>query len=166
MKETRKSKRVGGAAGGASRGRASQIRDSRSRASPVRASPGGGDPIGAYSRAQRPALRAICERLRQWIDSALPGATCKVWHGSPVWFLDDNPVVGFSATAKAVSLLFWNGRAFGEDGLVPVGKYGAAQAPFSDAVEMDPGVVRRWLEKARSDVLDSRALFRKLREGK
>jgi hypothetical protein len=96
----------------------------------------------------------------------MPNATSKIWHGSPVWFIGDNPVVGFDATAKAVNLLFWNGQAFGEAGLVPVGKYGAAKAAFGDAGEIVPGVVRRWLEKARSDVLDSRALFRKRREGR
>ena len=166
MKAGRKSKSIGGAVGGASRKGASIRGASGTGTHPRGDSPGGDDPIGAYSRAQRPALRAICERLREWIDAALPGATSKVWHGSPVWFIGDNPVVGFDATAKAVDLLFWNGQAFGESGLLPVGKYGAATARFSDAAEVDPTVVRRWLRKARSEVLDSKALFRKLREGK
>jgi hypothetical protein len=83
-----------------------------------------------------------------------------------VWFIDDNPVVGYNATAKAVNLLFWNGQAFDEAGLKPVGKYRAAQAMFGAVAEIDPKVVRRWLKKAKSDVFDSKAFFKKLREGK
>ncbi|MCI0637485.1 MAG: DUF1801 domain-containing protein [Gemmataceae bacterium] len=124
------------------------------------------DLIAAYSRAQPLAFRSICDVLRELITTALPKATSKVWHGSPVWFIDENPVVGYDATAKTVNLLFWNGRAFDEPGLRPVGKYQAAQALFADAAEIDPKVIRRWLKKAKSDVFDSRAFFKKLRESK
>jgi hypothetical protein len=126
----------------------------------------GDDPIAAYSQAQEEPHRAICDRLRKLIDAALPNATSKVWHGSPVWFVDDNPVVGYNATAKTVNLLFWNGQAFDEPGLKPMGKYFAAQALFRDEAELDPAVIRRWLEKARSNVFDSRGYFKKLREEK
>jgi hypothetical protein len=123
-------------------------------------------PISAYSRAQPPAQRAICDVLRKSIACALPRATSKIWHGSPVWFIDENPVVGYNAIAKGVHLLFWNGQAFGEPDLTPVGKYRAAQAAFGDVAEIDPRVIRRWLTKAKSDVFDSKAFFRRLRERK
>ncbi len=126
---------------------------------------GGDDRIVAYSRSRPPAFRTICDLLRGLIDKALPRATSKVWHGSPVWFLDENPIVGYNATAKAVNLLFWNGQAFDEAGLKPVGKYRAAQAAFADAADIDPKVVRRWLKKAGSDILDSKALVAKVRAG-
>jgi hypothetical protein len=122
------------------------------------------DPISAYSEAQLPAFRAMCDELRGMIEPALPNAASKVWHGSPVWFIDDNPVVGYSATATTVNLLFWNGKAIDEAALAPVGKYGAAQAVFTDASQIDPVVVGRWLEKAREDVFDSRAFFKNLRK--
>jgi hypothetical protein len=126
----------------------------------------GGKEIAAYAQAQPRALRTACEVLRELIDAALPRATSKVWHGSPVWFIDDNPVVGYSATAKGVNLLFWNGQAFDEPDLRPVGKYRAAQATFSEAGAIDAKVVRRWLKMAKADVFDSRAFFKKLRERK
>lgn len=126
----------------------------------------GDDQIAAYSQAQTVALRPICDLLRRMIDEALTKATSKVWHGSPVWFMDANPVVGYNATAKTVNLLFWNGQAFDEADLQPVGKYRAAQAKFADAAEIDPKVLRRWLKKAESDVFDSIAFFKKLREGR
>jgi hypothetical protein len=132
----------------------------------VEGAPSGDDPIAAYSQAQPLVFRTICDILRELIDAALPKATSKVWHGSPVWFIDDNPVVGYNATAKAVNLLFWNGQAFDEAGLKPVGKYRAAQAMFGAVAEIDPKVVRRWLKKAKSDVFDSKAFFKQLRKGK
>ena len=122
-----------------------------------------GDPVAAYALAQPPALRAVCERLHGLIAAALPAAAVKVWHGSPVWFLGDNPVVGYDATAKAVNLLFWNGQAFGDVGLTPVGQFRAARAVFGDAAAVDAGVVRGWLKKAGADVFDSKAFFQKLR---
>ena len=124
------------------------------------------DPIAAYSAAQSPPFTAICDELRDLIAAALPNASCKVWHGSPVWFIEENPVVGYNATAKTVNLLFWNGKAFAEPGLEPVGKYQAAQATFTDAAQIEPAVIRRWLKKARADVFDSKTFFKKQREGK
>ena len=124
------------------------------------------DPIAAYSLAQPLALRSLCDALRPLIEVALPEATSRVWHGSPVWFIGENPVVGYNATAKVVKLLFWNGQAFDEPDLAPVGKYRAAQAVFTDAAGIDPKVIRRWLKKARTDVLDSKGFFEKLRKSK
>lgn len=124
------------------------------------------DQIAAYAAAQPLPFRRLCQALRKLIDTALPRATAKVWHGSPVWFIEDNPVVGYNATAKTVNLLFWNGQAFDEAGLRPVGKHRAAQAVFAAADDMDPKEIRRWLKKARLDVFDSRAFFKKMREGK
>ena len=132
----------------------------------VEGAPNGDDQVAAYSQAQPLAFRTICDVLRELIDTALPKATSKVWHGSPVWFIDDNPVVGYNATAKTVNLLFWDGQAFDEAGLRPVGKYRAAQAMFRDAAEIDPKLIRRWLRKSKSDVFDSKPLFKKIREGK
>src|SRR5262245_36076608 len=128
--------------------------------------PAPSDTIAAYSRGQVAAFRKMCELLRELIDAAIPKATSKIWHGSPVWFIGENPVVGYNAAKKSVNLLFWNGLAFDEPDLKPVGKYGAAQAIFADADEIDPKVVRRWLKKARTDVFDSKAFFKKLRESK
>ena len=122
------------------------------------------DEIAAYSLAQPFAFRTICDVLRELITGDLPKANSEVWHGSPVWFIDENPVVGYKATAKTVNLLFWNGQAFDEPDLKRVGKYRAAQAVFGDATEVDPRVVHRWLKKAKSDVFDSKAFFKKLRE--
>jgi hypothetical protein len=126
----------------------------------------GDSQITAWSTAQPAAARAICDALRELITKALSGTTAKVWHGSPVWFCDENPVVGYSVKGKSVSLLFWNGQALDEPDLKPVGKYHAAEALFGDASEIDAQVVRRWLKKAGANVFDSQAFFKQRREGK
>jgi hypothetical protein len=127
---------------------------------------GGDDPIVEYAQSQPPAFRTICEILRGLICAGIPKATCKMWHGSPVWFIDENPVVGYSVRAEAVNLLFWNGQALDEPDLKPVGKHGAAQTTFREATAIDQEVLRRWLKKAKADVLDSKAYFKKLRAAK
>jgi hypothetical protein len=47
-----------------------------------------------------------------------------------------------------------------------VGKYRAAQALFADVSEIDAQAIRRWLKKAGSDIFDSKAFFKKMREEK
>lgn len=123
----------------------------------------GGDAIASYAQRQTPAARALCDRLRELIDAALPKATSKIWHGGPVWFDGENPVVGYDASANGVKLLFWNGCAFGDDALAPVGKHGAAGCVFTSEGELDERALRRWLKLARENVFDSVAYFAKLR---
>ena len=122
------------------------------------------DLIAAYAQGKPPRFVRSASP-RELIDNG-PSRGDFTGHGSPVWFMDDNPVVGYNATAKSVNLLFWNGQAFEEASLKPMGNYRAAQAMFNDAAEIDPKVIRRWLKKAGSDIFDSKAFFKKLREGK
>lgn len=122
--------------------------------------------VAGYARAQSPAHRAICQALRRRIEREIPNARSKVWHGSPVWFVDENPVVGYTATRSGVNLLFWNGQAFDEPELKPVGKYRAAQATFTDLADLKIIPLDRWLTKARSEVFDSKAFFARLRRQK
>ena len=82
------------------------------------------------------------------IDSALPQATSKLWHGSPVWFIDGNPIVGYSKLKQHVQLLFWSGQSFDDAGLAPVGKHKAAEAVFTSPSEIDPDQLAIWLNKA------------------
>jgi hypothetical protein len=116
---------------------------------------GSDDPIAAYDSAQASAETAVCRKLRAEIERALPEATAKVWHGSPVWFVGETPVVGYNVPAKGgVVLLFWNGQAFGDPALKPIGKFKAAQARFANADEIKVAPLRRWLKKAGTELWD------------
>jgi hypothetical protein len=122
----------------------------------------GGDPIADYAKAQIPEYAEICGALRVEVDTALPKATSKIWHAIPVWFVGENPVVGYKATAKYVNLLFWNGQAFDEPGLTAAGKFRAAQIKFTKASEIDQKALRRWLKKAKTDIWDYQGLRQRM----
>lgn len=118
--------------------------------------------VAAYDAAQSAAEAAICRRLRAEIGRALPAATSRVWHGAPVWFIGETPVVGYNVPARGgVVLLFWNGQAFDDPGLTPIGKFKAAQARFEDAAEIKAAPLRRWLKKAGTALWDIRSIRRR-----
>lgn len=117
--------------------------------------------VAAYDAAQSAAEASICRRLRAEIDRALPAATSRVWHGAPVWFIGETPVVGYNVPARGgVVLLFWNGQAFDDPGLTPIGKFKAAQARFEDVAELKAAPLRRWLKKAGRKLWDVRSIRR------
>ena len=102
-----------------------------------------------YNEAQSPVDQRTCELLAQEIDRALPEAENKVWHAHPVWFLDGNPVVGYSKLKGCVRLLFWSGQSFSTPGLTPEGKFKAAEARFTSAEQVDLPLLRSWLAQSR-----------------
>lgn len=106
--------------------------------------------IEAYHDAQAGDDRDICSRLRLEIDAALPDAESRIWHAHPVWFLDGNPIVGYSKLKDGVRLLFWSGQSFASVGLAPSGTFKAAEARFTQADEIDREALRRRLAEART----------------
>lgn len=120
----------------------------------------GASAIAQYDKTQNAEHAAICHALHAEIDNALPEATSKIWHGSPVWFIGENPVVGYNVTSKkGVNLLFWNGQSFGESALKAAGKFRAAQIQFTEVSGIDLNALRRWLKRAGTDIWDSRSYF-------
>jgi hypothetical protein len=106
--------------------------------------------IQAYNNLQLELDRAICNILAQTINSELPEAESKVWHAHPVWFLDGNPVVGYSKLKHSVRLLFWSGQSFDEPQLKSEGKFKAAEKAYLQLEDIDLVALKRWLEKART----------------
>lgn len=105
--------------------------------------------ISAYNGSQKKADKAICDLLKQEIDRALPEAESKIWHGSPVWFMEGNPIVGYHKLKEHVRLLFWSGQSFEEKGLAPEGTFKAAEARYSALNEVKVTALRRWLAKSK-----------------
>lgn len=107
--------------------------------------------ILAYHAGQSPSDKKICAALAKAIDARLakePGAECKVWHRHPVWFLDGNPIAGYSKLKDCVRLLFWSGQSFDEPALAPEGTFKAAEARFTSASQIVAKDLTRWLEKS------------------
>lgn len=104
--------------------------------------------ILSYNAAQTAADKRICDALCKAIDRHLTGAECKVWHRHPVWFLEGNPIVGYSKLKGCVRLLFWSGQSFDEPGLEPEGSFKAAEARYTAADQIVAADLKRWLAKA------------------
>lgn len=94
--------------------------------------------------------RQICDLLAAEIAKALPKAESKVWHRHPVWFLDGNPIVGYSKLKDSVRLMFWSGQSFDEPALINEGTFKAAEARYTSVKEVKVGDLRRWLKKSKT----------------
>lgn len=125
----------------------------------------GSDPIALYAAKVPAAYAAVCAVLRTEIDRALPKSPARIWHATPVWFVGENPVVGYKVSAKHVNLLFWNGQAIGDPALEPVGKFKAAQIQYTDSSQVQLPALRRWLRHAGAHVWDARSMMRAARSG-
>jgi len=102
----------------------------------------------AYNASLGLSDREICEVLAGEIDKALPQAENKIWHAHPVWFLEGNPIVGYSKLKGCVRLLFWSGQSFDEKGLKKEGKFKAAEARYTAVEQVDRVSLRGWLKKS------------------
>ncbi len=126
---------------------------SRTRPAPQRDN--SADAVADYTSKLTPELTEVCIALRNVIDATLRKAKSRIWHGGPVWFIEEHPVVGYSVTSKrAVKLLFWNGQSFEEPALEATGKFKAAQIQFEHVSELDPENLRQWLNKAGTLIWD------------
>jgi hypothetical protein len=114
-----------------------------------------------YNDAQAPADREICELLALEIDRLLPQAENRIWHAHPVWFLDGNPIVGYSKLKSCVRLLFWSGQSFEEKGLTDEGTFKAAEARYTAADQVNTKDLKRWLGKARDIQWDYKNIVRR-----
>ena len=100
-----------------------------------------------YNEKQSGANKTICETLGKEMDKGLPKAESKVWHGHPVWFLDGNPIAGYSVRKESVQVLFWSGQSFDEPGLQVEGTFKAAQIRYTNPSQINSVDLQRWLQK-------------------
>lgn len=125
--------------------------------------------IARYNGSLAAGDRELCDLLAREIDKGLAEAESKIWHAHPVWFLDGNPVVGYSRLKAGVRLLFWSGRSFDEEELHPEGSFQAAEARYTAAEQVDKKSLKRWLAKARDiqwdykNIVRNKGLLKRLR---
>jgi len=105
--------------------------------------------IKAYNNSQSANDKAICNLLADEIDGNLTKAESKIWHAHPVWFLDGNPIVGYSKLKDSVRLMFWSGRSFDEPGLQAEGNFKAAEARYTSVNQVNKKDLKRWLQKSK-----------------
>jgi hypothetical protein len=117
-----------------------------------------------YNQSLDSEDQEICDLLAGQIDKLLPEAENRIWHAHPVWFLDGNPVVGYSKLKGCIRLLFWSGQSFQEKELHPEGSFKAAEARYTAADQVSKPALKRWLIKARDIQWDYKNIVR--RKGK
>lgn len=120
--------------------------------------------IKAYNNQQSPEDKKICNILAEEINRGLPEAENKIWHAHPVWFLDGNPIVGYSKLKDSVRLLFWSGQSFDEDALQNEGSFKAAEFRYTSAEQINKKDLARWLKKSRDIQWDYKNIIK--RKGK
>ena len=97
------------------------------------------------------ADKEICHTLAMTIDSVLTEAESKIWHAHPVWFLDGNPIVGYSQQKRGWRLMFWSGATFEEAKLNVIGeKFKDASIFYTSAEQIDTNELIHWLEQSRN----------------
>lgn len=105
--------------------------------------------IKSYNEKQTTTDKDICDLLANTIDSELTEAESRIWHAHPVWFLDNNPIAGYSKLKDCVRLLFWSGQTFEEEKLKKEGKFKAAEIRYTSKDQIDLVDLKRWLKKSR-----------------
>jgi len=106
--------------------------------------------IKAYNDSQSEDVREICTVLATELHQNLPEAEAKIWHAHPVWFLDENPIVGYSKLKLGLRLMFWSGASFDEPLLQPgTGKFKDASILYTTVDQVDKELLQRWTKKAR-----------------
>ena len=105
--------------------------------------------IKSYNDKQNLDDKEICDFLVSIIDGELTEAQSKIWHAHPVWFLDGNPIVGYSKQKPGIRLMFWSGADFEEVDLNIVGqKFKDASIFYNSLSEIVVDDLKRWLKKS------------------
>lgn len=107
--------------------------------------------IQSYHSNLTGSEKQICDLLYKIINENLPESEHKIWHRHPVWFLEGNPIVGYSKQKAGIRLMFWSGSDFEEEKLLPskTGKFKDASVFYNSIEEINKEDLKRWLEKSR-----------------
>lgn len=118
-----------------------------------------------YNRNQIESDKEICDVLSEIIEKHLKEASSKIWHAHPVWFINENPIVGYSKQKKGIRLMFWSGASFDEAGLNVIGKkFKDASVFYNDSSEISKTDLKRWLKKSKDIQWDYKNIVK--RKGK
>jgi len=106
--------------------------------------------IEQYNGKQGTIGQEICTLLAQIIDAQLPGSQSKIWHAHPVWFLSENPIVGYSKQKRGWRLMFWSGADFNDEKLIVLGaKFKDASIFYTEVGQIETDRLKDWLKKSR-----------------
>lgn len=106
--------------------------------------------------------QVIAALIYQIISKNLIEAEHKIWHRHPVWFIEGNPIVGYSKQKKGIRLMFWSGADFEEKDLNILGeKFKDASIFYNSYSEINENDIVRWLEKSKKIQWDYKNLIKR-----
>ena len=118
--------------------------------------------IQDYNNSLPNQHQLTANNLAQIIQENLPDSESKIWHAHPVWFLEGNPIVGYSLLKSGLRLMFWSGADFDEAKLLPgSGKFKDASTTYTSIDQIDTNDLNRWLQKAREIQWDYKNLVKR-----
>ena len=121
--------------------------------------------IQEYNNKQTTVDKEICDLLATTVDNELTESESKIWHAHPVWFLDGNPIVGYSKQKAGWRMMFWSGAGFEEEKLNVVGKkFKDASIFYNHVSEIESKDLKRWLKKSKEIQWDYKNIVK--RKGK
>ena len=121
--------------------------------------------IHSYHHQLEENDRLICERLAEIIQKNLNNGEGKTWHGHPVWFIEGNPIAGYSKQKAGIRLMFWSGADFNDEDLNIRGdKFKDASIFYNALDKIDQKQIKKWLQKAEAIQYDYKNLVK--RKGK
>ncbi len=104
----------------------------------------------------------IGQQLMELIAANLSFTESKIWHAHPVWFIDGNPIVGFSKQKPGMRLMFWSGADFEEAALKVRGeKFKDASIFYTSVSEINADDLKRWLQKSETIQWDYKNLIKR-----
>jgi len=121
--------------------------------------------IWSYNNKLETVYKVICDLLANTINSELIEAESKIWHAHPVWFIDQNPIVGYSKQKDGIRLMLWSGMDFGEEKLkMGTGKFKDASILYTSIEQIDATDLEVWLKKSKEIQWDYKNIVK--RKGK
>ena len=118
--------------------------------------------VKAFNESQTEIEADICNCLADTINMFLPDAENKIWHRHPVWFLEGNPIVGYSKLKAGIRLMFWSGTSFDEENLTPgSGKFKDASILYTTVDQIDQNDLERWIQKAKEIQWDYKNIYKR-----
>jgi len=102
--------------------------------------------VAEYVASLPEAQQPVAQRLAALLDAGLPGVPGVLWQGHPVWKDGPEPVAGFKAFPRWVSLLVWDGAAAGDTtGTLALSPRGMGTVKLSSLDDLDEPAVTAWL---------------------
>ena len=118
--------------------------------------------IQKFNESQSVIEKDICDKLAALLNEQMPEAENKIWHRHPVWFLNGNPIVGYSKLKAGIRLMFWSGASFNESELKPgTGKFKDASKLYTSVDQINPDDLKRWVSKSKEIQWDYQNIYKR-----